>query len=97
PKATLFPYTTLFRSVGGDLFRELRQEAHLASDVRDERRGDHLPEDHGIYVGAVQVGALEELARHEPGQIHRPGILEHRPRLAERSEEHTSELQSRGH
>src|SRR2546425_9083824 len=36
PRSILFPYTTLFRSiegVRGDLFGELREEAHLAGDV----------------------------------------------------------------
>src|SRR5207249_727965 len=39
---------------------------------------------HGIHVGAVQVGTLEELARHEAGEVHGAGVLEHRPRPAER-------------
>src|SRR5437660_7001273 len=55
PRSTLFPYTTLFRSVA---------EA-------DPRRHAHIP-----------------------GAAHR---RERRNRSAPRSEEHTSELQSRGH
>src|SRR2546422_6761614 len=82
PRSTLFPYTTLFRSlvrrlappVGvacGDLHREEPREDRIAR----ERRGGG--ED------AVVVRLLDiEQRRHE---------------LAQRSEEHTSELQSRLH
>src|SRR5690349_23387116 len=60
PRSTLFPYTTLFRSVG-----------------RADRGRDHLDE-----LGPDEV---------EPG-----GELAARPhQLGGRSEEHTSELQSR--
>src|SRR2546430_17277123 len=37
-----------------------------------------------LFRSAVQVGTLEELARHEPGEVHGAGVLEHRPRPAER-------------
>src|SRR5437660_7777876 len=77
-RSTLFPYTTLFRSLRqevaldrrGDL--DLALQAFLLRDVR-EQRGDRLR--HPV-----------ERARH---------LAELVPRL--RSEEHTSELQSRGH
>src|SRR3989442_3647379 len=63
PRSTLFPYTTLFRS------------------VLEELAGDHVSED----------DLVDEGIRHGPGTVgeclHRPG----------RSEEHTSELQSRPH
>src|SRR5256885_8069329 len=59
PRSTLFPYTTLFRSVDGS-------------------------------VGAEAVG----LGREKPHQLlERLGCAEHRAHL-DRSEEHTSELQS---
>src|SRR5207244_5914489 len=44
---------------------------------------DHLPENDGVHVGAVQIDALEQLARHKPRQIHGPRVLQRCPRLAE--------------
>src|SRR5690349_22869615 len=83
PTSTLFPYTTLFRSVA-----EVGGELHLGEpareiQLRDRRagrravllqRGDRLV---GARAHAVQVAQLR------------------RDRRVERSEEHTSELQSR--
>src|SRR2546422_6969943 len=69
PRSTLFPYTTLFRSLPVRAVRLL----HLVSRVGQQREG--------------QVVAVAELG--QPGR--RVG------RDAERSEEHTSELQSRLH
>src|SRR2546422_2405250 len=65
PRSTLFPYTTLFRSVAGVRLRPQRDQQHLP--VRLVRR--------------------EDLPAHR--RVH--GSLGHR------SEEHTSELQSRLH
>src|SRR5437660_2548737 len=69
PRSTLFPYTTLFRSLG---LRKI---------------GKHVPRDDARWIG-------EMLARLSPEQIRdsfRAGGY------SPRSEEHTSELQSRGH
>src|SRR3989449_3387914 len=60
PRSTLFPYTTLFRSLGGD------------AEGRDQRRPIR-------HVEAVTVEVREH------------------PLVGVRSEEHTSELQSRLH
>src|SRR5688572_32573954 len=71
PRSTLFPYTTLFRSHGGDDHRDVvrvRIRADLAQD---------LP--------AVDVGE-DEVEQDGPGPV-LAGVVE-------RSEEHTSELQS---
>src|SRR2546430_17414047 len=68
PRSTLFPYTTLFRSL------------------------PHLQFDRGVVHGAIRRdGAIGEV-----GQVlHRPRIADVvRVVLVERSEEHTSELQS---
>src|SRR5687768_17944047 len=65
PRSTLFPYTTLFRSVVGDLA---------------ERR---------LEVGLQQAFLV---AQHQVLER-----IEHRPGDRLRSEEHTSELQSRLH
>src|SRR2546430_13211796 len=62
PRSTLFPYTTLFRSVC--------EEAHRAGDP--ESLGQVFP----------KIETLDVLAERQPGIIH------------QRSEEHTSELQS---
>src|SRR5947209_9325466 len=73
PRSTLFPYTTLFRSL----------------DVEVER----------AVVSAVGRGLVE---RHDVGKRHAPKVVEaydyiaqDRRQIARRSEEHTSELQSR--
>src|SRR5256885_14544517 len=63
PRSTLFPYTTLFRSIPG---------AHLHDYTKAPRPGRK--------VGHVTVTA--------------PDTSELRTRVAARSEEHTSELQS---
>src|SRR5258708_27727758 len=72
PRSTLFPYTTLFRSLSGADFRLFR-EATLT------RNG---------YTGKV----LTEMLNVKPGEIR----AFYRQSL-ERSEEHTSELQSPDH
>src|SRR3546814_1494959 len=86
--ATLFPYTTLFRSfIGFDVARELLVDAgaahldrdraavgrHRAVDLRDRGRADRL----GVEFG------IERFERRLEGRL---DLL--------RSEEHTSELQS---
>src|SRR3712207_7398883 len=65
PRSTLFPYTTLFRSMGLDLSPE--QVATLESRTEG-------------WVAALQLAALS---------------MPDRPDAGARSEEHTSELQSR--
>src|SRR2546422_6533955 len=75
PRSTLFPYTTLFRSVA-DAGTRLRRRtgyslrAALAGQVRDEGQA---------------IALVDRVAEHF--QLRRPA----------RSEEHTSELQSRLH
>src|SRR2546425_8173738 len=70
PRSTLFPYTTLFRSLGKLL------------TIAD---GD-LPAGGGPYL---RVKAIEAL-----GRIHASESVSTLKRIVERSEEHTSELQS---
>src|SRR3712207_8917984 len=70
PRSTLFPYTTLFRSVGG------RVDGHgLRGDLDDAAVGGSGPN-----AGAGVHGGTHLRGRHVPHV---------------RSEEHTSELQSR--
>src|SRR3712207_8134040 len=77
PRSTLFPYTTLFRSLLSDLHVDLQPSGWrlVPRGGLDERRAMDLLE--------RDVDALEELAGGHDGAV----------KL--RSEEHTSELQSR--
>src|SRR5687768_17993274 len=72
PRSTLFPYTTLFRSVRG---RRRREHAAVGAR-RDRRRAVERGE--VVVLVVADIGAPQRLA----------GV---------RSEEHTSELQSRLH
>src|SRR5207253_4124129 len=97
PISTLFPYTTLFRSlVALDralvlLHRRLRRRHLLRRDapsrplVALEVR-HRVGERRLVLVDLPLVGLEEALV-----------LLHRRPRGFDRSEEHTSELQSRGH
>src|SRR3712207_8755365 len=84
PRSTLFPYTTLFRS-------------DRAVAQRGERGRDGGPRGGGRVIGRVLPGAARVGAGRlgAGGRPDRPPGDAHRPRRAPRSEEHTSELQSR--
>src|SRR3712207_7203790 len=83
PRSTLFPYTTLFRSL-------VALDPVLLGDPLAGRlpRGEHgVPLAVGVDVVVLGVGPLDPVQR---------GLGEEDvPVLDERSEEHTSELQSR--
>src|SRR5256885_8899118 len=80
PRSTLFPYTTLFRSVAG---REDQLHEHLVQ-LRRRVVADLAVEHDDTAEGAQRVAGERPLER-----------LEHVfPDSAARSEEHTSELQS---
>src|SRR5438874_4872867 len=78
PRSTLFPYTTLFRSEGGERARDI-----IAGMVQ-------VPEVGKVYEGVVKsttaFGAFVEILPGVEGLLHISEL---------RSEEHTSELQSR--
>src|SRR3712207_7444097 len=76
PRSTLFPYTTLFRSLQvGAVEAGIRQVGPVELDP--------------LEVGIPEVGALEDA-------VAQVGLLEvGRAQVRARSEEHTSELQSR--
>src|SRR5437870_7500910 len=82
PRSTLFPYTTLFRS-------RLRAEPRVRrAGCGNERRRRGRPGDAKFCAAAGQVPSLPAI--HETcGWALDVSLL--------RSEEHTSELQSRGH
>src|SRR3712207_7591629 len=73
PRSTLFPYTTLFRSVGG---HAVGQGGGVGADEAEQRRA----------AGGLP-GQSEEV---QAGDVGHPGLM-----ADLRSEEHTSELQSR--
>src|SRR5947209_14441607 len=74
PRSTLFPYTTLFRSVFGLCVRLLNHR-HDAEDVTQE----------------VFLRVFRSLRRWDATRPLKPWVMG----IAVRSEEHTSELQSR--
>src|SRR3712207_9530822 len=90
PRSTLFPYTTLFRSVEG---------VGPADDGVEGDRAFAKPPDHRVAAGLDALGdrdlalAGEKLHRAHLAQVHADGIVRAVDGL--RSEEHTSELQSR--
>src|SRR2546430_12628389 len=80
PRSTLFPYTTLFRSH--------HARAHHLGGLRLQRLARHLGwREHAVPGLERRPGAV---------QLHSRGVdaVEHGVVLRERSEEHTSELQS---
>src|SRR3712207_7745535 len=83
PRSTLFPYTTLFRSLrAGMPVRGLAGDPALVA-VRTGRR---LEDDHVPTVGGPEVRA---------DAVHEDALSDLEGRHHRRSEEHTSELQSR--
>src|SRR5206468_7896770 len=85
PRSPLFPYTTLFRSL---LARELQEDVgRLVLAMRERLRLDGLDVD-GLRERLLLRSPLTETARRRE-QV--AALI----RQAERSEEHTSELQSR--
>src|SRR5437660_11012562 len=70
PRSTLFPYTTLFRSIGEVAVSEIGEFGVIELGLERSRRRPC------IHLFANTIGTSEN---------------------AHRSEEHTSELQSRGH
>src|SRR5256885_5200996 len=87
PRSTLFPYTTLFRSVEGYLLYEKGQYGE-ALDELDQAIAD-LARSKGAPLPDLRFYAADALVRLDRGDEAEPHFL------AElRSEEHTSELQS---
>src|SRR3712207_8475908 len=83
PRSTLFPYTTLFRSMRIHRYKQ-----------RTEVADPEAPQ-----AFRMQVVHVDGFDRFDPGCFQRRGATDDRKvsatDLAERSEEHTSELQSR--
>src|SRR3712207_8504547 len=91
PRSTLFPYTTLFRSQV-----ELERGRRPRRDGEDKPRGRADGEQHerGPRLRAPKGrGGLRPRPRREEPRVRADAVL--RVPTAQRSEEHTSELQSR--
>src|SRR2546422_3152132 len=82
PRSTLFPYTTLFRSLSHHAHGPVPRELGL----RELRP-----------AGVVRQVAGDEWDVQVPGLANRLAVVEALEDREERSEEHTSELQSRLH
>src|SRR3712207_8925115 len=81
PRSTLFPYTTLFRSARGGLLRRLVPVAAALRQPQDVPAAARRDDHHLMPADHHPAVRRLELSRHS--------------RPAPRSEEHTSELQSR--
>src|SRR2546422_5996042 len=95
PRSTLFPYTTLFRSIHGGLRYLEQYDFHLVREASRERRllldlAPHLVRPLA-FLFPVYRGARV------PAWRLRAGMWLYDLLAAFRSEEHTSELQSRLH
>src|SRR5207253_8113324 len=88
-RSTPFPYTTLFRSEGnGDRALEVLSQYRATPEGSD----DQGAQTQSIDLYLVKLGTVDKQIEYLKDVVGRPGIAE-----AVRSEEHTSELQSRGH
>src|SRR5689334_24954033 len=92
PRSTLFPYTTLFRSVGDAVKIDRGANGYSGDHIPERNVGSHHVE------GAIAKGrgAFERRSypsRHD--RSHRANVAARLERS--RSEEHTSELQSQFH
>src|SRR5205814_10447620 len=85
PRSTLFPYTTLFRSVRSGQNSRAKRDEQRVSDVDVSEQRERRPEHHGPESDrSTRAGAQRGQRRKADGG-------------GRRSEEHTSELQSLRH
>src|SRR3712207_7415513 len=84
PRSTLFPYTTLFRSPSHDDHTGNHNRRNQAAKEVDARRTDHAH-----HFDRRDPALAFEDVEHQPAEIQGREHADHR------SEEHTSELQSR--
>src|SRR3712207_8483927 len=89
PRSTLFPYTTLFRSEGAQ-----GERREMATEEEKQAYVDEMARERGYVLDYHKV-----MARHDFEVLQAAnGLVEAaylKPRRLDRSEEHTSELQSR--
>src|SRR2546422_5788280 len=91
PRSTLFPYTTLFRSLEAQCAEDAALMTEVLSLLEEDARGDSLLDRDAAHVAAevLDEGIPPALLDQTFGRA--GGIP------TSRSEEHTSELQSRLH
>src|SRR3712207_9022229 len=85
PRSTLFPYTPLCRSLAGELLARDVHDVHVHEDVvgdAAQQEVERAPQ----RLDAAEAGVAQEAAQ---------PLVRQRLDLPLRSEEHTSELQSR--
>src|SRR5207253_8454646 len=95
PYSTLFPYTTLFRSTISGFAEASR--AYFNKDLKDISLAEAA-----LIVGLIQAPSYLSPYRHPERALERRNLVldsmvETHAIIKARSEEHTSELQSRGH
>src|SRR3712207_7287813 len=97
PRSTLFPYTTLFRSLRPlylDTMRALREFDRWS--VRDVRREQNERADQLVNEALDRrAGRSPEADQDDPPEAELEDVVRRWAHAVERSEEHTSELQSR--
>src|SRR5260370_6243813 len=85
PRSTLFPYTTLFRSIDFDP----KMHRNASTNARQSCRNRQVTPCHPVVVGVTSA------VRSNKRGVFRQRVSEaHAGRCGVRSEEHTSELQS---
>src|SRR3712207_7762567 len=95
PRSTLFPYTTLFRSEGVQvkLYSIIYE---LIDQIKESMAGLLDPEHRETIIGHAEVKQVFKLSRGiVAGCLVTDGRIGRTSRARVRSEEHTSELQSR--
>src|SRR5690554_7485774 len=89
PRSTLFPYTTLFRSTVGSVAKwTLADNASRDKELLDFLREQRHLRNHPESVRKALAEIVEAAETFETNKIRKDAV---------RSEEHTSELQSRPH
>src|SRR5206468_13128643 len=91
PISTLFPYTTLFRSLEDERFELRRQDARLREEAERADKAELETLRERLRVSEERQRELQ--AAVDNISVRQVPVYEHRRYL--RSEEHTSELQSR--
>src|SRR3712207_9266794 len=90
PRSTLFPYTTLFRSRVAERVDDAAEQR--LADRHRQQRADRA---YLVALGDLQVVAQDDHADRRLFQVERDAAHLRAGELDHRSEEHTSELQSR--
>src|SRR5207253_9573286 len=90
PRSTLFPYTTLFRSAPGAFYRTENRHDYAVPPPRENLLP--LLQEHGLDV--VCIGKIASI--YDSAGVTQDLTAKNNEQSI-RSEEHTSELQSRGH